>query len=248
MDKIAAEFQKTLGKFPAMAQNTAIMSARPFEKSFAKAAFYVRTQVPDPLQPRSSERSIFLPHGRIGRVAYAVRWAAILAAYAAMGSVQHATIGSEPNVLVKSLSFVLFTFLVITSIKRLHDLGYGGVAVIFLGPIVPLLLFAPGERGSNTYGDPSPTPFSGNEYLFPLVTLLLAAVSAQAQPTVTVSPVKRSEWNTIVPLEMNLDFAERIKSTIAVWFILDDLGKMVGQGTHWVTGGNLPRSAAFSNP
>jgi uncharacterized membrane protein YhaH (DUF805 family) len=111
-----------------------------------------------------SERSIFLPHGRIGRVAYGVRWAIVLAAYAVLGSVQQATIGSEPNVLVKCVSYVLFAFLVITSVKRLHDMGYGAAAVIFLGPIVPLLLFAPGERGPNAYGNPPPKPFGAESH------------------------------------------------------------------------------------
>src|SRR5262245_27480426 len=90
-----------------------------------------------------SERSIFLPHGRVGRVAYGVRWAIVVAAYAVLGPVHQVTMGNEPNALVKCLSYVLFAFLVITSIKRLHDMGYGAAAVIFLGPIVPLLLFAP---------------------------------------------------------------------------------------------------------
>lgn len=199
-----------------------------------------------PLQSRSSERSIFLPHGRIGRVAYAVRWAATFAAYAALGSVQHATIGSEPNVLVKSLSFILFAFLVITSIKRLHDLGYGGVAVIFLGPIVPLLLFAPGERGPNTYGDPPPKPFNGTAKVLPIAALLFAAGTAHAQLTVTVSPVKVSGQKAIVPLEMKNGFVERIESARAVCFILDEQGKMVGQATQWVIGGVRDKSTLAS--
>ncbi len=190
----------------------------------------------------ASERSIFLPHGRIGRVAYAVRWAATLAAYAALGSVQHATIGSEPNALVKSLSFVLFAFLVITSIKRLHDLGYGAVAVIFLGPIVPLLLFAPGEPGPNTYGNPPPKPFSGSVRVFPLAALLFASVTAHAQLAVTVLPVKLTGQKAIVPLAMRNGFAERIESARAVCFILDDQGKMVGQATQWVIGGDRDKA------
>ncbi|MBI1178446.1 DUF805 domain-containing protein [bacterium] len=108
---------------------------------------------------KAGERSIFLPHGRIGRFAYGVRWAIILAACAFLGSVRHATTGSEPNALVKCASYVLFAFLVVNSIKRLHDMGYGAAAVIFLGPIIPLLLFAPGECGPNAYGHPPPKPF-----------------------------------------------------------------------------------------
>lgn len=109
-----------------------------------------------------AQRSIVLPRGRIGRVAYGVRWAVILIAYPVLGPLQRATTGSDPNALVKCLFYVLFAFLVITSIKRLHDLGYGAVAVIFLGPIVPLLLFVPGERGPNAYDNP-PSPFVKTE-------------------------------------------------------------------------------------
>src|SRR5258707_1189484 len=93
-----------------------------------------------------SERSLFLPHGRIGRVAYGVRCGIVLGGYVALGWIQHATAGGEPNAVIKVLSYVLFAFLVITGIKRLHDIGYGALAVVFLGPIVPLLLFAPGQR------------------------------------------------------------------------------------------------------
>ena len=86
------------------------------------------TSPPPPVQP--AERNVFLPHGRIGRVAYGVRWAIILAVYAVLGSVQHATTGSEPNALIKCLSYIPFAFLVITSIKRLHDMGYGAATPI----------------------------------------------------------------------------------------------------------------------
>jgi uncharacterized membrane protein YhaH (DUF805 family) len=108
-----------------------------------------------------AERSIFLPHGRIGRVAYGIRWAATFAGYAILGSIQKMSYPeSDIRVLVICFSYVLFAFLIVTSIKRLHDLGYGALAVIILGPIVPLLLFAPGERGPNAYGNPPQQPFS----------------------------------------------------------------------------------------
>ena len=54
-------------------------------------------------------------------------------------------------------AYTLVAVAAITSIKRLHDLGYGAIAVVFLGPIVPLLLFMPGERNANAYGDPIET-------------------------------------------------------------------------------------------
>jgi uncharacterized membrane protein YhaH (DUF805 family) len=104
------------------------------------------------------ERSIFLPTGRINRVSYGLRMAIIFAAYVAVGMIQQATIGREPNLLVKCISYLLFAFVVVTTIKRLHDLGYGAVAVIFLGPIVPLLLFASGEPNANAYGFPPLSP------------------------------------------------------------------------------------------
>lgn len=102
-----------------------------------------------------SERSVFLPHGRIGRVSYAIRWAVTFASFAAVGMFQKQTTPeSDLHLLATCLAYALFAFLVITSIKRIHDIGYGALAVIILGPIVPLLLFVPGEKGSNAYGLP----------------------------------------------------------------------------------------------
>jgi uncharacterized membrane protein YhaH (DUF805 family) len=117
-------------------------------------------------QPTSmrSERNIFLPHGRIGRVAYGVRYAITVIAYVVFGSILKAvTDGSDLQTLMKGLAWILFAFIVVTSIKRLHDMGYGAAAVIFLGPIVPLLLFVPGEPGSNAYGNPPRKPSGGAE-------------------------------------------------------------------------------------
>ena len=106
-----------------------------------------------------AERNWFLPHGRIGRVAYGVRWLIVLGAYCLVAYVERSTTGGQPNGVTKALYWIPFLFLVITSIKRLHDIGYGALAVIFLGPIVPLLLFAPGQRGTNAYGVPPSPPF-----------------------------------------------------------------------------------------
>ena len=68
--------------------------------------------------------------------------------------------------------------------------------------------------------------------------LLFAAVTAQAQLSVTVSSPKVVGQKTVVPLAMRNDLTEKIESARAVVFLLDEQGKMVGQGTRWVIGGN----------
>jgi uncharacterized membrane protein YhaH (DUF805 family) len=89
-------------------------------------------------------------------MAYGVRCAIVFIGYTALALIQHMATTSEPNIVLRCFTYGLFAFMVVTSIKRLHDIGYGAVAVIFLGPIIPLLLFAPGERRPNAYGDPPP--------------------------------------------------------------------------------------------
>lgn len=44
MDQVAVRFQEMLRKFPAIAQNTAIMSAEPFERDYSGAKFYARNE------------------------------------------------------------------------------------------------------------------------------------------------------------------------------------------------------------
>jgi uncharacterized membrane protein YhaH (DUF805 family) len=57
------------------------------------------------------------------------------------------------------VTYLLFAFLIITSVKRLHDMGIPGWTVIILGALVPLWLLLPGEPGLNTYGSPPPNLF-----------------------------------------------------------------------------------------
>ncbi len=68
--------------------------------------------------------------------------------------------------------------------------------------------------------------------------LLLGTTLAQAQLAVTVSPPKMTGQKAIVPLAMKNGFSEKIESARAVVFLLDEQGKMVGQGTRWVIGGS----------
>ena len=67
--------------------------------------------------------------------------------------------------------------------------------------------------------------------------LLFAALTAQAQLAVTVSPVKVTGQKAIVPLALKNNLTENIESARAALFLLDDQGKMVGQSTKWVIGG-----------
>lgn len=78
--------------------------------------------------------------------------------------------------------------------------------------------------------------------LLSLAALLCWPLLANGQLAVTVSPVKTTGQKAIVPLEMKNGFAEPIESARAVCFILDDQGKMVGQATQWVIGGDRDKA------
>jgi hypothetical protein len=68
------------------------------------------------------------------------------------------------------------------------------------------------------------------------------ATVAQAQLAVTVSPVKVVGQKAIVPLAMENHFVEKVESARALVFLLDEEGKMVGQGSRWVIGGAKDKS------
>lgn len=61
---------------------------------------------------------------------------------------------------------------------------------------------------------------------------------AQAQLSVTVSPVKVTGQKAIVPLAMKNNFTEKIESARAVVFLSDEQGKVVSHSTKWVIGGS----------
>ena len=71
-----------------------------------------------------------------------------------------------------------------------------------------------------------------------VLIMLMAAMGCQAQPSVTVAPAKVVGSKAVVPLSMKNGFAEKIESAKAACFLLDEQGKMVGQSTRWVVGGN----------
>jgi hypothetical protein len=74
-----------------------------------------------------------------------------------------------------------------------------------------------------------------------LLSLLFSAAVVQAQLFVGVSPPKMTGSKTIVKLEMQNTFAERVESARAVCFLLDAQGRIVGQSTKWVIGGSTDR-------
>jgi hypothetical protein len=63
-------------------------------------------------------------------------------------------------------------------------------------------------------------------------------MSVLAQFTATVSSVKEMGNKAVIPLAMKNNFAEKIESARATLFLLDDIGKVVGQSTKWVIGGS----------
>jgi hypothetical protein len=68
--------------------------------------------------------------------------------------------------------------------------------------------------------------------------LLLSAMHAFGQMSVTVTPVKTTRQKAIVPLAIKNNFTEKVESARAAVFLLDDQGKMVGQASRWVIGGS----------
>ncbi|TAL06776.1 MAG: hypothetical protein EPO07_01305 [Verrucomicrobia bacterium] len=80
-----------------------------------------------------------------------------------------------------------------------------------------------------------------NYLLRALACLALFCVAAQAQLAVAVSPPKVIGQKAVVPLAMKNNFSDKIESARAAVFLLDEQGKMVGQATHWVIGGNQDR-------
>ena len=71
-----------------------------------------------------------------------------------------------------------------------------------------------------------------------ILIYLLGLIAANAQLVVTISPPKVAGQKAIVQLSMRNGFSERIDSARAAVFLLDEKGKMVGQATRWVIGGD----------
>jgi hypothetical protein len=72
--------------------------------------------------------------------------------------------------------------------------------------------------------------------------IAVSANQAQAQLAVTVSSVKITGQKAVVPLALKNNLFEKLESARAAVFLLDEQGKMVGQATKWVIGGNEGKS------
>lgn len=70
-----------------------------------------------------------------------------------------------------------------------------------------------------------------------ILILVMAATSAFAQLTVTVSPVKIAGQKAVVPLALKNGLNEKVESARAAVFLLDEQGKLVAQSIRWVVGG-----------
>ena len=75
-----------------------------------------------------------------------------------------------------------------------------------------------------------------------ILIYLLGVIAANAQLSVTVAPPKVVGQKAVVPLALKNGLAEKVESARAVVFLLDEQGKMVGQGTRWVIGGGQDKS------
>ena len=70
-----------------------------------------------------------------------------------------------------------------------------------------------------------------------LILVLIGPFMAMAQLAVTVSPVRVAGQKAIIPLALKNDFTQAITSARAAVFVSDERGKVVGQATRWVIGG-----------
>lgn len=75
------------------------------------------------------------------------------------------------------------------------------------------------------------------------VACLMFATSASAALVVKVAPPKNTGSKAIVKLDLQNTYSEKIQSVRAVMFLLDDQGKVAGQGTRWIIGGSNTKSA-----
>ena len=72
--------------------------------------------------------------------------------------------------------------------------------------------------------------------------MLLAALATHGQLAVTVSPLKVVGQKVVVPLALKNGLPAKVESARAVCFLLDEQGKMLGQATRWVIGGEAGRA------
>jgi hypothetical protein len=72
--------------------------------------------------------------------------------------------------------------------------------------------------------------------------LLLGAYAASAQLAVTVQPAKVVGQKVVLPLVLSNGLPVTVESARAAVFLMDEHGRMVGQGTRWIVGGEPGRA------
>src|SRR5436309_3541902 len=75
------------------------------------------------------------------------------------------------------------------------------------------------------------------------LSFLMSLMAADAALVVRMSEPKTYGQKTIIKMELQNTFTNRIESARAVVFLLDDKGKVVGQETRWILGGTKDRPA-----
>jgi|ERR1041385_58211 hypothetical protein len=70
-----------------------------------------------------------------------------------------------------------------------------------------------------------------------LAAMLLAGANVRAELIVKADEPKTTGNKTVIKLTLKNTFQERIESVRATVFLLDDQGKVAGQGVKWIIGG-----------
>ena len=105
--------------------------------------------------PPIAEPNVFLPHGRIGVCSMLFRWVVCFLILAGAGLLLQQAPESYRYLLSGCVAYPVYAFMLITGIKRGHDMGYSAWGVILLS-LLPILFLLPGAKQSNEYG-PIPT-------------------------------------------------------------------------------------------
>jgi len=79
------------------------------------------------------------------------------------------------------------------------------------------------------------------------IALLFQPRSSQASLVLKVNEPKTYGLKTIVKMDLQNTFPNKIDSVRAVVFLLDDNGKVVGQETRWIVGGTKDRPPLAPN-
>ena len=94
---------------------------------------------------------MFLPRGRIGICSMLFRWIVCFCILAGTGLLLQQAPESSRYLISACVGYPVYAFMIITGIKRAHDMGYSAWGVILLS-LLPILFLLPGAKQSNEYG------------------------------------------------------------------------------------------------